>query len=69
MNNAVLFGKIMENVRNHVELICKINNKMGRTVRREGNDRETEFSQQRLCGKFDRLRNVQTRSEVKPIYI
>jgi len=69
MNNAVLFGKIMENVRNHVELICKINNKMGRTVRREGNDRETEFSQQRLCGKFDRLRNAQTRSEVKPIYV
>ena len=44
---------------------CKINNKMGRTIRREGNDRETEFSQlQRLCGKFDRRRNAQTRGEV-----
>ena len=39
---------------------------MGRTIRRGGNDRETEFSQpQRLCGKFDRHRTVQTRDEVQ----
>jgi len=58
MNNAI-FGKTMENVRNHVDvkLITK------GTVQRGGNDRETEFSQ-RLCEKFDRRRNAQIRGEV-----
>ena len=39
---------------------------MGQTIRRGGNDRETEFSQpQCLCGKFDRRRNAQTRGKVQ----
>jgi len=39
---------------------------MGRTIRRGGNDHETEFSQpQCLCRKFDRRRNAQIRGKVR----
>jgi len=62
MNNAV-FSKIIECAQS---LWYKINNKMGRTVRRGGNDYEIEFSQsQCLCGKFNRRWNVQIRGKVQ----
>ena len=64
MNNAI-FGKTMKNVRNHVE-----NVKLIKLIKWDGqyggNDRETKFSQPlRLCGKFYRYRNAQTRDEIR----